>query len=44
MKNRKVDNIINGVQTSDGAGVKLRRIIGGPELSMLDPFLLFDDF
>ena len=44
MKNRKVDNIINGVQTSDGAGVKLRRIIGGPELNMLDPFLLFDDF
>ena len=44
MKNRKVDNIINGVQTSDGAGVKLRRIIGGSELSMLDPFLLFDDF
>ena len=44
MKNRKVDNIINGVQTSDGAGVKLKRIIGGPELNMLDPFLLFDDF
>ena len=44
MKNRKVDNIINGTQTSDGAGVKLRRIIGGSEISMLDPFLLFDDF
>ena len=24
--------------------VKLRRIIGGPDLNMLDPFLLFDEF
>ena len=42
--NRSVINIIDGVQTSDGAGVKLRRIIGGPHLNMLDPFLLFDEF
>ena len=42
--NRSVINIIDGVQTSDGAGVKLRRIIGGPDLNMLDPFLLFDEF
>ena len=34
--------IVEGVETSDGAGVKLRRIIGGPELNMFDPFLLFD--
>ena len=42
--NRSVINIIDGVQTSDGAGVKLKRIIGGPDLNMLDPFLLFDEF
>jgi redox-sensitive bicupin YhaK (pirin superfamily) len=30
--------------TSDGAGVKLRRVIGQPELSELDPFLLLDEF
>ena len=42
--NRSVINIIDGVQTSDGAGVKLRRIIGSPNLNMLDPFLLFDEF
>jgi redox-sensitive bicupin YhaK (pirin superfamily) len=33
-----------GVPTSDGAGVKLTRIIGSPQLSMLDPFLLLDCF
>jgi redox-sensitive bicupin YhaK (pirin superfamily) len=30
--------------TSDGAGVKLRRVIGQPELSELDPFLMLDEF
>ncbi len=45
MKNqRRIQRIINGVQTSDGAGVNLTRIIGGPELDMLDPFLLLDEF
>jgi redox-sensitive bicupin YhaK (pirin superfamily) len=29
---------------SDGAGVKLTRVIGSPELDMLDPFLLLDEF
>ena len=42
--NRTIINIIDGIETSDGAGVKLRRIIGGPDLNMLDPFLLFDEF
>ena len=42
--NRTIINIIDGVETSDGAGVKLRRIIGGTDLNMLDPFLLFDEF
>lgn len=41
---RRVERIINGHETSDGAGVRLRRILGGPELDMLDPFLLLDAF
>jgi hypothetical protein len=30
--------------TSDGAGVKLRRVIGQPQLAELDPFLMLDEF
>ncbi len=41
---RKVAQIVHGRETSDGAGVRLRRIIGSPELNMLDPFLLLDAF
>ncbi len=33
-----------GIPASDGAGVKLTRIIGAPDLNMLDPFLLLDVF
>jgi redox-sensitive bicupin YhaK (pirin superfamily) len=32
------------VPTSDGAGVKLRRVIGQPDLQDLDPFLMLDEF
>ena len=35
---------IRGRATSDGAGVKLTRVIGGPDLPDLDPFLLLDEF
>ncbi len=35
---------LEGVATSDGAGVALTRIIGSPDLDMLDPFLLLDEF
>jgi len=35
---------IRGSATSDGAGVKLTRVIGGAELPDLDPFLLLDEF
>ena len=41
---RKIINQIEGIKTSDGAGVNLTRIIGSPELNMLDPFLLLDEF
>jgi len=35
---------IRGQAVSDGAGVKLIRVIGGAELPDLDPFLLLDEF
>ena len=36
--------VVRGQPTSDGAGVKLTRVIGQRELDMLDPFLLLDEF
>ena len=44
MVQRKIIKIITGMKTSDGAGVNLTRIMGSPELNMLDPFLLLDEF
>ena len=41
---REVIQTIRGQATSDGAGVKLTRVIGGTSLPDLDPFLLFDEF
>ena len=35
---------VRGSATSDGAGVRLTRVIGGQELPDLDPFLLLDQF
>ncbi len=35
---------VRGMPTSDGAGVKLTRVIGGPDLPDLDPFLMLDEF
>lgn len=40
----RVARKIRGRPTSDGAGVKLTRVIGGPDLPELDPFLLLDEF
>jgi len=44
MNYQKIKQIVEGIQTTDGAGVNLTRIIGSPELNMLDPFLLLDEF
>lgn len=44
MSTRELRQIINGEQVSDGAGVQLKRLIGSPQINMLDPFLLFDAF
>jgi redox-sensitive bicupin YhaK (pirin superfamily) len=41
---RSVSRIIKGMPATDGAGVELTRVIGQPELPMLDPFLLLDSF
>jgi redox-sensitive bicupin YhaK (pirin superfamily) len=41
---RPVARVLRGMPTSDGAGVKLTRVIGQPQLSELDPFLLLDEF
>jgi quercetin 2,3-dioxygenase len=41
---RKIDRIIHGQSTSDGAGVRLTRIFGFYEEGLLDPFLLLDFF
>ncbi len=41
---RELRAVITGLPTSDGDGVKMTRMIGTPELNMLDPFLLFDVF
>src|SRR5580693_5767668 len=41
---RHVVRIVRGRATSDGAGVKLTRVIGQPGLDMLDPFLMLDEF
>lgn len=43
-KSRIVVQQLPGIPTSDGAGVKLTRIIGTPMLDMLDPFLMLDCF
>lgn len=40
---RKIHQIIRSVPVSDGAGVRLRRSIGIPQLDHLDPFLLLDE-
>ena len=41
---RVVRRVVKGMPTSDGAGVKLRRVIGQPQLPDLDPFLMLDEF
>ena len=44
VQDRSVARIVRGMPTSDGAGVKLTRVIGQPGLQGLDPFLMLDEF
>jgi redox-sensitive bicupin YhaK (pirin superfamily) len=41
---RKVVKVVRGMPASDGAGVRLNRVMGQPGLPDLDPFLLLDEF
>lgn len=41
---RPVLRTLRGMPASDGAGVKLTRVIGTPQLPDLDPFLMLDEF
>jgi hypothetical protein len=45
MKLRNPIRLTRGVPTSDGAGVRLTRLMGGsPDLPSIDPFLMLDHF
>ena len=43
-KSREIERIVEGVATSDGAGVKLTRVLTGKLQKRLDPFLMLDAF
>lgn len=43
-KSRPIDRVHRGIPTSDGAGVKLTRMLGHQGLMQLDPFLMLDYF
>ncbi len=44
MVERQVTKVVTGQPTSDGAGVRLTRVVGTPALDHVDPFLLLDEF
>jgi hypothetical protein len=40
----RITRLVTGMPASDGAGVKLTRVIGTSQLDALDPFLMLDEF
>jgi redox-sensitive bicupin YhaK (pirin superfamily) len=44
MNTREIVGTTPGMPATDGDGVKMTRVIGTPELNLLDPFLLLDAF
>lgn len=44
MKKREIITTVNGHQTTDGAGVKLVRVLGIKNVEDFDPFLMLDSF
>jgi quercetin 2,3-dioxygenase len=44
MSTRTLEHIIESAHASDGAGVKLRRSLGGTHGLRVDPFLMLDEF
>lgn len=43
-RERRIVHITHGMPAEDGAGVKLTRLIGTPEIPDLDPILMLDNF
>lgn len=41
---RSIVQVVDALNTSDGAGVRLKRSLGSPALPQLDPFLMLDEF
>ncbi len=39
-----IQKLVPGIETSDGDGVRLTRMIGTPQVDMIDPFLMLDRF
>ena len=44
MSRRPVAKVLSGQPTTDGAGVRMTRVIATPALDSFDPFLLLDEF
>jgi redox-sensitive bicupin YhaK (pirin superfamily) len=44
LKTRRIERVVEGIATSDGAGVKLTRVVSGRLQGRLDPFLMLDAF
>lgn len=44
VRSREVERLVKGVPVSDGAGVKLLRVLTGDLQRRLDPFLMLDEF
>jgi hypothetical protein len=44
MESRPVTRVVDAQETSEGAGVRIRRSLGTPALDHVDPFLLLDEF
>ncbi len=44
MSSVEIKKIVKAIETSDGAGVKLKRSIGTQEADYIDPFLMLDEF
>lgn len=43
-RSRDIERLVEGMATSDGAGVKLTRVLSQPLQQRLDPFLMLDAF
>ena len=44
MKRREITQLITAIETSDGAGVRIKRSLGQTPTARLDPFLMLDEF